>query len=164
MRVVGPDDNLCVFGAEVLHKRIERFGHVSVPQIPRGDSVAKHRTVILLSILHQAGILFRKEEFVWKNAAIATRKIGNTPAHFHPLVDSLIFAALSQTKAGRVSVGLRVLAEMFEAAITITSAACRFGVNLIQEVQNGADGSMQAVEVQPIKARARQLVMVIVIA
>ena len=45
----------------------------------------------------------------------------------------------SQAKARRVSVGLRVLAEIFEAAITIASTACRFRVNFVQEIQNCAD-------------------------
>src|SRR5271156_1927491 len=127
MRVVRPDDNLCLFGPEVLHECIQRLGHMGVTQVPRRDSLAEHRAVIFFGILHQASILFSKEEFIRERAAIAAGKIGSAAAHFGPLADGLILAALAQPKASRVSVGLSVLAKMFETGITIASASCSFG-------------------------------------
>ena len=120
--------------------------------------------VILLGILHQAGILFREKEFVPGNAAIAAGQIGSPPAHFHPLADDFVLATLAQSEAGGISVSLRILAKIFKAGIAISGAARRFRIDLVQEIQHGSDGGMQAVQIQSVEANASGVPVFIVIA
>ena len=148
----------------MLNQRVQRLGHMAVAQIPGRDSLTKHGAVILFGILYQPGVLFREEEFIGKGVAIAAGKVGSALAHLHPLVDDLILAALAQSKTGGVSVSLRILAKILEAGIAIAGAAGSFGVNLVQEIKDSPDGSMQTVKIQSIEAyTSRGLVQLVVI-
>ena len=123
----------------------------------------KHGTVILLGILHQASILFREEECIPGDAAIAVCQIGGAPAHFHPLADNFILTALAQAIAGRITVSLGVFAKVFEAGIAIPRALRSLRIHFVQEIQHCLHGRMQAVEIQPIETDPLGMPVLIVI-
>ena len=162
VRIVRPDDDLCL-GAEVVSQRFQRLGHMGVPQIPGGNSFVKHRAVILLGILHQASILFRKEECIPGDAAIAVCQIGSASAHFRPLANNFILAALAQTEAGGITVCLSIFAEVVEAGIAIPRTSRSLRIDFVQEIQHCLHGSMQAVEIQPIETNPLGMPVLIVI-
>src|ERR1700693_943661 len=109
MGVVRPDHDPRVGGPQVLNQRIQGFGHMAVPQIPRRDSLPKHGAVIFFGILYQTSVLFSEEEFIRDRVAITAGKIGSTPPHVHPLADGLVLTALAQSKTGGISVSLCIL-------------------------------------------------------
>ena len=91
----------------------------------------KHRAVILLRIFHQASILFREEECIPGDAAIAVSQIGCAPAHFHPLADDFILTALAQAEAGRITVSLSVFTKVVEAGVARPCALRSLMINFV---------------------------------
>ena len=124
----------------------------------------KHRAVILLGIFHQAGILFREEECIPGEAAIAACQIRGALPHFHPLADDFILTALTQAEAGGIPISLSVFAKVIEAGVAIPRAARRLGIDFVQEIQHCSHGGMQAVEIQPIETSALGMPVLVVIA
>src|SRR5262249_38742331 len=64
---------------EVFHQRVEHFRHVAIAQVPRRDVFHEHLPVVLLGVLHQAGVLDGVEEVVIGTAA-NTLRLGGGPA------------------------------------------------------------------------------------
>ncbi len=124
----------------------------------------EHRAVILLGIFHQAGILFREEECIPGDAAIAACQIRGALPHFHPLADDFVLAALAQAEAGGITVSLGVFAKVVEAGVAIPRAACRLRIDFVQEIQHCSHGGMQAVEVQPVETSPLGMPVLVVIA
>ena len=55
VRIVRPDDG-SRRGAAVAQHGLERFEHVSIPEIPRERRAVVHRAVVLLRARHQLGV------------------------------------------------------------------------------------------------------------
>ena len=75
----------------------------------------EHGPVILFGVLHQPRVLLGEEEFVRRDAAVALRKIGGASLQFDQLRHHLVLARIGDADARRVTVRLRILAEVLEA-------------------------------------------------
>ena len=84
--------------------------------------------------------------------AVATGEIRNSPSHFHELVDHFVFAALAQTKPGRISIGLGDLTKTLKARVSIARAFGCLRIDLVQKVDYCSSRSVQTVEVKAVKA------------
>src|SRR5687767_4078082 len=104
---------------------------MAIAQIPGGDSTAKHQTIIFLGILDEPRILFRKKKLVFGDVTVSPGIFDGSRTELRKLLDNLILTRRGQPKARRVTVRLRVLAEMIEAGITITGATRAFGIHFL---------------------------------
>src|SRR5581483_5029622 len=149
MGVVGPDDDLRI-RSEMIKQPVQRLCHVPVAQVPGAHASTKHRAVIALRVSNDLGILTRREELVAELTARFDR--GTSAAHFEQLFDYTLLAALSQLKSRRVTVRLRVFAELVEAAIPEACSCSRLRVRAIEKPQHLLGGAVQAVQIETEEA------------
>ena len=135
-------------------KRVEGFRHVRVAQVPGRDASLEHRAVVFLRGLDQAGVLLGREELVL--VVPAARQDSLSPAlHLDQLVHDFPLAVGREAEGSRVSIALRVLAEVLEAGVPVAGPLGRLGVHLVEVREDGGDGAVQAVEVEPVEAGPR---------
>ena len=164
MRVVRPDDDaaLGIARKQVAVERVERLAHVPVAQVPRGDAALEHRAVILLGVLHQARVLLRLEEFLGGDEPILARVFRGAAPELDELRHDLVLAALVHVERSDISVRLRVLAEMVEAAVAEARALRRRRIDPLEVLEHLLDRGEEAVEIEPVEARARPGVRLVV--
>src|SRR5690349_19911971 len=94
MRVVLPHHHLTLTLApvQVSQQRFECLRHVSVAQVPRRDAPPEHRPIILLGVLDQSRVLFRKKEFVIRDAPVLGRQFAGLALQFEQLLHRMILA------------------------------------------------------------------------
>ena len=97
------------------------------------------------------GILVSIEEPLRSRPSVHAGILESMPLQIHQLSYNFGLAGMSKAETGAVAIGLRILAEVFEAPITIPGTACTSGINLVEVPQHSFDGSVQAIEVQTIK-------------
>ena len=87
-----PDRDLprSVRTAQVRNETIQCLRHVAISQVPGRDTVLEHRAIILLSILHEAGILFGIKIFVFSHTSVAAGIFGSTTSQLEQLRDNLV--------------------------------------------------------------------------
>src|SRR5204863_2912285 len=111
MRIVGPDDDLgdLTLPTQVGRQRLDGLDHVGVAKIPRRLPPAEHRSIILLGVLYQPGVLLGVEEAC---AVRLTQICHPTPLQLHQLLDRLVLARSRQVEARSITVSLAVLTEL----------------------------------------------------
>jgi hypothetical protein len=134
---------------EVVAQRGKRLDHVRVAQVPRRDSAAEHRPVVLLRVPHEASVLLGEELLVAREAAVARREV----AHLNELRDSLVLARLARPERRSLRVRLRV-GRMVEASVPLPRPRGRIRRNRFEIRNDCLDGRMQAVEVDAVEADA----------
>jgi hypothetical protein len=153
--VVRPDHDLRrpPRSVEVLEKRVERLGHVTVAQVPRVGPGAEHRPVVALGTGHQAGVLEREEVRVLGQARVV--RVGRRPAllELDQLLQDGALAALLAAADDGGTVGLAVLpTPVVEAAVALAGPLRGLRVDLVEVAQDEIHRLVQAVQVQPVDA------------
>ena len=120
-------------------ERVKRFHHVGVAQVPRFDLACEHRAVVQLGVAHEAGILFREEIFVFRDASVPIRVIGRGSPQLHQLRDDVVFARGGEAERCCVAVALRVGSEFLEAAVPPARPRRAFGIDLAEILQDCVD-------------------------
>jgi hypothetical protein len=152
--VVGPDHDLApsVPAIEVVAQGLQGLGHVAIAEVPGRLAAAEHRAVVGLGVAGQAGVLLGGEEGVLAAPAVPGGELRGPPLELRELLDDLLLARLGGSDAGDVPVGLRVVAEVVEAAVARPGPPGGLGVDVVQVVDDGGDRGVEAVEVEPVEA------------
>ena len=124
---------------------------MAVAQIPRRDLFEKHGAVIRLGILHQTGILFGVEQFIFSQTPVAPHVVGRPALHLKQLTDDLLLTRLGKVQSRHQAIALGVLPDMIEAGVTLACPLGRLRVDLFEIAQHGFHRRVQAVEVEAIK-------------
>ncbi len=158
VRVVLPDRDLGRSGGpfEMRGELLERLGHVAVAQVPALRPAAERGAVVALGIDHQARVLLRVEPtVVLLEPAFAERLARGQLAELHELLDGRPLARLDAADACLVGVDLRIAAEVVEARVALAGALGGLRVDVVEIVEDGLDGGVEAVEVQAVEPGLR---------
>src|SRR6266404_3269689 len=154
MRVVRPDHDLARAFIEVIGQSLQSFGHVLIAQVPRIFAPTKHRSIVTLGIGDEPRVLFGIKEFVARELAVATDDVAIFAAKIDELSDDFFLARFRLTARRRVTVGLRILAEEIETAVTLPRPLSGVRINFVEIMQNGFDGRMETVKIHSENAGA----------
>src|SRR6266481_1584630 len=106
---------------------------MSVAQVPRRLAAAKHRPIVLLSVLYEARVLFGVEKFVITGPAEVFHR---ATLHLDQLVHRFGLAGSREVEAGDVAVRLAVFAEMLEARVAVSGALRCLRVDALQIIDD----------------------------
>jgi hypothetical protein len=121
MKIGYQSEPRAVAGSAFCLQNCLHCGDVSVAKIPGVGSAIDHRSVVPLSVLDQSCVLLGNEESIRIQLAIPASQFGNSFLHFDKLTDYLLLTGFAEANTGGISVGLCVLAEVFETCIAIAS-------------------------------------------
>src|SRR5207245_4029306 len=134
MRIMLPDYDLprSVWTAHVGDEALQCLRHVAIPQVPGRNAVLEHRAIVLLSVLHEAGILLRVKIFVFSHASVAAGILGGTTPQFEQLRDHLVLTGFGYPKARGIAIRLGIFAVVIKTRVAITGTSCGFGLHLVE--------------------------------
>jgi len=98
-------------------------------------------------------MLLGREEVILRNVPIAVHVFIGSAPQVDELLHNLLFARIRHSETCRISVGLLVFAKMIEAGVTIPRPCGSRGIDSFQITHDFSPGSVQTVEVEPIKSR-----------
>ena len=112
----------------------------------------KHVAVIFLRVADDDGVLLRAKVGVGRHLAVALQIIHFLAPERDQFPDDGIFAGRREAEAGGVTIGLDLLAEMFEATVMLPRAPGRFRIDLVEIIEHRFDRGMQAVEIESVES------------
>ncbi len=145
-----------VFSIEMTQQGRQRLGHVLVAKIPRGHPATEHRAVVHFRVADSLGVLPRVERFVLGKQPIPPGVFDCVLLHLDQLLDRLAFAGQTGAEGGGESVRLTVIGRcVIEARVPVPRPRRRERIHLVQVRDHLVHRTVQAVEVQTVKAGLR---------
>src|SRR6266850_7261516 len=100
MRVVLPNSHLRLLplGIQMSDQGIERFGHVTIAQVPGLNPSAKHCSVVPFRVEHEARILFGKEKLILCDTSVTTGIIRSAASQLNQLINDFAFTCFGDAE------------------------------------------------------------------
>ena len=113
MRVVCPHNDsrwrVLTLAVQMRQQRVQRVGHVLVPQIPRRHAAAKHSPVVALGVAHDLCVLLSIEQLILGEQPVPARVGQRISLEVDQLIDGLPLTRQAGSECRSESVGLAVI-------------------------------------------------------